>query len=41
MRLWKKGTGQSLDKDVFRFDKGDLLTAYREAAKIIAPELIK
>ena len=41
MRLWKKGTHQSLDKDVFRFDKGDLMTAYREAAKLIAPDLIK
>jgi phosphoribosylaminoimidazole-succinocarboxamide synthase len=41
MRLWKKGTRESLDKDVFRFDKGDLLTAYREAARIIVPELYK
>jgi len=41
MRLWKKDTRQSLDKDVFRFDKGDLLTAYDEAAKLIAPEVFK
>ncbi len=41
MRLWKKGTRQSLDKDVFRFDKGDLLTAYDEAARLIAPEIFK
>jgi phosphoribosylaminoimidazole-succinocarboxamide synthase len=41
MRLWKTGTNQSLDKDVFRFDKGDLLTAYEEAARIIAPEMFK
>ena len=41
MRLWKKDTRESLDKDVFRFDKGDLLTAYREAAKIIVPEIFK
>jgi phosphoribosylaminoimidazole-succinocarboxamide synthase len=41
MRLWKKGTRQSLDKDVFRFDKGDLLAAYDEAAKLIAPEIFK
>jgi phosphoribosylaminoimidazole-succinocarboxamide synthase len=41
MRLWKKDTRQSLDKDVFRFDKGDLLTAYDEAARIIAPEIFK
>lgn len=41
MRLWKKGTNQSLDKDVFRFDKGDVLAAYREAARIIVPEIFK
>jgi phosphoribosylaminoimidazole-succinocarboxamide synthase len=41
MRLWKAGSNQSLDKDVFRFDKGDLLTAYEEAARIIAPEMFK
>ncbi len=41
MRLWKKGTNQSLDKDVFRFDKGDLMTAYDEAARLIAPEVFK
>jgi phosphoribosylaminoimidazole-succinocarboxamide synthase len=41
MRLWKKDTRQSLDKDVFRFDKGDLLTAYDEAARLIAPEIFK
>ncbi len=41
MRLWKKGTRQSLDKDVFRFDQGDLLTAYDEAARLIAPEIFK
>jgi phosphoribosylaminoimidazole-succinocarboxamide synthase len=41
MRLWKKGTRESLDKDVFRFDKGDLLMAYNEAARLIAPEIFK
>jgi phosphoribosylaminoimidazole-succinocarboxamide synthase len=41
MRLWKKGTMESLDKDVYRFDKGDLLTAYTEAARIIVPEIFK
>ncbi len=41
MRLWKKDTRQSLDKDVFRFDKGDLMTAYDEAARLIAPEIFK
>ncbi|BAI62630.1 phosphoribosylaminoimidazole-succinocarboxamide synthase [Methanocella paludicola SANAE] len=41
MRLWKKDTRQSLDKDVFRFDKGDLMAAYDEAAKLIVPEIFK
>jgi len=41
MRLWKKDTRQSLDKDVFRFDKGDLMAAYDEAARLIAPEIFK
>ncbi|MBW6518760.1 MAG: phosphoribosylaminoimidazolesuccinocarboxamide synthase [ANME-2 cluster archaeon] len=38
-RLWDKETGNSLDKDVFRFDKGDLAAAYREVARRIVPEL--
>jgi phosphoribosylaminoimidazole-succinocarboxamide synthase len=41
MRLWKAGTSQSLDKDVFRFDKGDVLKAYEEAARLIVPEIFK
>jgi len=40
-RFWDKTTGESLDKDVFRFDKGDLVAAYREVAKRIVPEAIK
>lgn len=40
-RFWDKATGQSLDKDVFRFDKGDLVSAYREVAKRIVPEIFK
>jgi phosphoribosylaminoimidazole-succinocarboxamide synthase len=39
-RFWDKITGESLDKDVFRFDKGDLVAAYREVSKRIAPEMI-
>ncbi|MCZ7372402.1 MAG: phosphoribosylaminoimidazolesuccinocarboxamide synthase [Candidatus Methanoperedens sp.] len=39
-RFWDKKTGESLDKDVFRFDKGDLAAAYREVAKRIVPEII-
>ncbi len=36
-RFWDMETGESLDKDVFRFDKGDLVAAYREVAKRIVP----
>ena len=38
-RFWDKTTGESLDKDVFRFDKGDLVAAYREVAGRIVPEI--
>ena len=34
-RFWDKETMKSLDKDVFRFDKGDLVAAYQEVAKRI------
>tara|TARA_Y100001938_G_C7948626_1_gene358082 strand:+ start:40 stop:747 length:708 start_codon:yes stop_codon:yes gene_type:complete len=30
MRLWKEGTQESFDKDLFRKDKGDILVAYKE-----------
>jgi phosphoribosylaminoimidazole-succinocarboxamide synthase len=40
-RFWDKTTGESLDKDVFRFDKGDLVAAYRDVAKRIVPEIFK
>jgi phosphoribosylaminoimidazole-succinocarboxamide synthase len=33
MRLWDATTQESLDKDVFREDKGDLLVAYRRVAQ--------
>lgn len=33
MRLWDARTNESLDKDVFREDKGDLLAVYRELAR--------
>ena len=29
MRLWKKGTQQSMDKDLFRKDTGDIIEAYK------------
>ena len=28
MRLWKKGTKEKFDKDLFRKDEGDIVTAY-------------
>ncbi|MGZ4883625.1 MAG: phosphoribosylaminoimidazolesuccinocarboxamide synthase, partial [Halobacteriota archaeon] len=34
-RLWLKESHQSLDKDIFRYERGDLITAYEEAAKRI------
>lgn len=34
-RLWLKESGQSVDKDVFRYERGDLITAYQEAARRI------
>lgn len=40
-RLWDKTTGQSMDKDIFRFDKGDLSKAYEEVARRIVPEIFK
>jgi phosphoribosylaminoimidazole-succinocarboxamide synthase len=30
MRLWKKGTQQSMDKDLFRKDTGDIMEAYKK-----------
>ena len=38
-RFWDKKTGRSLDKDVFRFDKGDVGRAYYEIAQRILPEI--
>ncbi len=40
-RLWDKSTGQSMDKDLFRFDKGDLSKAYEEVARRIVPEIFE
>lgn len=34
-RLWEKGTGRKLDKDVFRRDLGDLSDTYRQLAQRI------
>ncbi|HOL41084.1 MAG TPA: phosphoribosylaminoimidazolesuccinocarboxamide synthase [Methanospirillum sp.] len=38
MRLWDKQTGESFDKDVYRFDKGDVITAYRNVLRRILPD---
>jgi phosphoribosylaminoimidazole-succinocarboxamide synthase len=35
MRLWDKVTGESLDKDVYRFSKGDVLSVYRRVSERI------
>ena len=35
MRLWDANTGESLDKDVYRFEKGDVMEAYRQVAERI------
>ncbi len=35
MRLWDDGTRQSLDKDVYRLGKGDVIETYRAVAKRI------
>jgi len=38
MRLWDKETGVSLDKDVYRFGKGDVMETYAAVAKrILSP----
>jgi phosphoribosylaminoimidazole-succinocarboxamide synthase len=37
MRLWDRETGESLDKDVYRFDKGDVLSAYGRVVQRIVP----
>ncbi len=41
MRLWDKETGESLDKDVYRFEKGDVMSAYaRVVEKIISEKQV-
>jgi phosphoribosylaminoimidazole-succinocarboxamide synthase len=35
MRLWDKKTGESLDKDVYRFEKGDVMKTYNMVAQRI------
>jgi phosphoribosylaminoimidazole-succinocarboxamide synthase len=38
-RLWDMESGDSLDKDVFRYDKGDLIDAYEEVADRLGVEV--
>jgi phosphoribosylaminoimidazole-succinocarboxamide synthase len=38
MRLWDKSTGESLDKDVYRFSKGDVMAVYRKVAELALNE---
>jgi len=35
MRLWDAATGESLDKDVYRFNKGDVMSTYNRVANRI------
>jgi phosphoribosylaminoimidazole-succinocarboxamide synthase len=35
MRLWDKKTKESLDKDVYRFNKGDVMTTYNQVSRRI------
>jgi phosphoribosylaminoimidazole-succinocarboxamide synthase len=35
MRLWDKKTGESLDKDVYRFEKGDVMAIYNRVTRRI------
>jgi phosphoribosylaminoimidazole-succinocarboxamide synthase len=35
MRLWDKKTGESLDKDVYRLDKGDVIATYDRVSRRI------
>ena len=38
MRLWDKKTGESLDKDVYRFEKGDVMATYNRVARRITKQ---
>jgi phosphoribosylaminoimidazole-succinocarboxamide synthase len=41
MRLWDKKSGESLDKDVYRFEKGDVMVTYNKVAKRITQPVKK
>ena len=38
-RIWDKVTKESFDKDIFRYDKGDLTKAYETVARKLVPEI--
>lgn len=40
-RFWDVETGESMDKDLFRFDKGDLSKAYEKVARRLVPEIFE
>ncbi|MDK2891673.1 phosphoribosylaminoimidazolesuccinocarboxamide synthase [Methanohalophilus sp.] len=40
-RFWDAETGESLDKDVFRFDKGNVTGVYEKVARRIVPEIFE
>lgn len=41
MRLWDTRTGESLDKDVYRFEKGDVMEIYSKATQRITTPVTK
>ena len=41
MRLWDKKTGESLDKDVYRFEKGNVIKSYQRVAARITGGMVK
>ena len=41
MRLWKIGSDERFDKDLFRKDEGDIVPAYREILDRLQPLAIQ
>jgi phosphoribosylaminoimidazole-succinocarboxamide synthase len=41
MRLWDTLTGESLDKDVYRFEKGDVMATYNRVLQRITQKTAK
>jgi len=40
-RIWDKVTKESFDKDIFRYEKGDLTKAYEIVARKLVPEIFE